>query len=145
MHDSGCFIACAAMLLDISYNEALKLIHPEKDIDMCYRYDEVGLTPEESILRLTAFGLNPNPRPLRQLRNLRRTALLYIRWRIQPELMHAVVYDAARKKFLDPGTLYPHIDEYEEQLDSVYYFNVPELPHRLGVNHGSEQNAARNA
>ena len=134
MHDSGCFIACAAMLLGTSYDEALKLIHPERVIA---RYDKVGLTPEESILRLSAFGLNPNARPLRQLRNLRRTALIYIRWRIQPELMHAIVYDASRKRFLDPGTLYPHVDEYEEQLDSVYYFNVPELPHRLGVNHGS--------
>jgi hypothetical protein len=128
-HDNGCFIACTAMLLGTSYNEAFKLIHPDKDpFNVELWSSSIGMTPEASIKRLVRLGLNPSPRPLRQLRNLRKTALILIRWACAPTLMHGIVYDVVRDKFLDPCGRTLKTRVYEKQLDSVYYFNVPQLP-----------------
>jgi hypothetical protein len=130
LHGNGCFIACLAMLKGITYEEAFKLIHPDKDMAAISYYDRIGLTPEESIQRLEQLGLGPVHRPLRQLRNLRRTALLLIRWEHAPTLLHGVVFDASTKKFLDPGYLRKP-KTYERQLDTVLYFKAPELTHRI--------------
>jgi hypothetical protein len=120
------------MLLGITYHEAFKLIHPEKDPFLVEVWSPaIGMTPEASIERLVKLGLNPVPRPLRQLRNLRKTALLLIRWKWAPSLMHGVVYDSVRDRFLDPAPTTKKMRVYESQLDSVYYFNVPQLPYRL--------------
>lgn len=131
-HDNGCFIACTAMLLGCTYYEAFKLIHPDKDPFKTELWSSaVGMTPEAAIKRLVALGLNPVPRPLRQLRNLRKTALILIRWKWAPTLMHGVVYDSVRDRFLDPSPSTKKMRVYESQLDSVYYFNVPQLPYHL--------------
>lgn len=128
-HDNGCFIACTAMLLGTSYLDAFKIIHPDKNPFQTEVWSRaIGMTPEASIQRLIKLGLNPVKRPLRQLRNLRRTALVLIRWEYAPTLMHAVVYDAIRDRFLDPGYSTKKMKVYQRQLDSVYYFNVPQLP-----------------
>lgn len=131
-HDSGCFIACLAILKGISYEEAFKLIHPNKDFSQMERWDTVGLHPYESIKRLEQLGLNPVRRPLKQLRNLRRTALLIIQWKFAPHLAHGVVFDAVSRKFLDPGYSTPlPTKDYERQLFAVLYFQTPELSHRV--------------
>lgn len=129
-HSSGCFIACTAMLLGISYADAFRVIHPDKDPYYTESWSyAVGMSPEASIQKLVALGLNPSHRPLRQLRNLRRHALLLIRWSCEPTLMHGVVYDAIRDRFLDPSLFHPlKMKCYQRQLDSVWYFNVPQLP-----------------
>lgn len=131
-HNSGCFIACLATLKGISYEEAFKLIHPEKDYSQVARWDTVGLRVDESIKKLEQLGLKPVQRPLKQLRNLRRTALLIIQWTYAPHLAHGVIFDAVSRKFLDPGYSTPlPTKDYERQLYAVLYFQTSEFSHRV--------------
>ncbi len=119
-HNSGCFVACVAMLLGKSYKQALKLIHPDKNPNTFW--ETISMPPEQSIERLPLLGIQTKTAKTRTIRHLRRDALLLIRWRVQPTLMHAVVYDAKHKKLLDPGNRIPmpsHV--YERQLDTVLY------------------------
>lgn len=108
------------MILGVSYPKALKLIHPYKDPNDYW--DTVGMEPEKSIAFLPRLGIEIRPSKTRTLKRLRRDALLLIRWKHEPNLMHAVVYDSSRKKFLDPSGKNPFPNHvYETQLDTVLY------------------------
>lgn len=134
-HTNGCFIACLAMLTGKTYRQAFSLIHPDKDYDSIGHYEPIGLSPEESIKRMEELGLGPDPRPLRNLVNLRRTALIMIRWKYSPTLLHGIVFDASTKQLLNPnGSIRPlssRMHSIQSQLDTVLYFKTPELSHRV--------------
>jgi hypothetical protein len=129
IHGNGCFIACLAMLRGVTYEEAFKSVHPNRDPDKVDRWDDsVALRFEDAINALVMQDLKPELSKLRHLRNLRRTALLIMRWEYEPSRMHGVVFDAKTRKFLDPAWMRPDpINFYERQLDTVLYFNKPGL------------------
>jgi hypothetical protein len=119
-HRDGCFIACFAMMKGISYEEAYKLVHPKKDF--C---GEASLPPEKAIKILDKYGLETSYQPIKKIRHIKRDALLLIRWRAQPDLMHGVIFDKKNRMFLDPWFNTPKsVRTYESQLDSVWYFKA---------------------
>lgn len=122
VHDTGCFIAAVAMLLGRSYEEALKLIHPHKsmtdwDVGMhSFFLAEAGLAKEY----LNKLGIKVTPSKERRLRRLRRDAILIIRWSIEPTRLHAIIYLAKERRFLDSAYRTPlKLESYQEQLDAV--------------------------
>jgi ABC-type bacteriocin/lantibiotic exporter with double-glycine peptidase domain len=116
---SGCFVACVAMMMGKTYQEAFKLVHPDRQ-----EWDRADLHPFAAIERLKALGFKVRYAQLKKLRSLKRDALLCIKWDWAPELGHAVLYDSEQKKFLDPGFRRPlSLSEYQRQLCFVAYFD----------------------
>ncbi len=128
---NGCFIAAVAMILGKTYEEAFKLIFPDRD----YNYGEHGFraeTADQDIGLLAAqalerLGYKTKKSTYRQVKSLlrysRKNTLIIVRWYGGP-LCHAVVFDAETKKFLDPsGHLADDYDlkTYQRNLDSMYY------------------------
>lgn len=142
IHSSGCFIACVAMLLGKSYEDAFALMYPGKSI---HDYDIRGLTSTDigkaASELLEKLGCSVKKSTYKQIKSLqkysRKRALLIIRWRWgapignqasddDPWMCHAVVFDPDTKKFLDPsGSLPRDMKDYQKQLDSVFYVDVP--------------------
>ena len=129
-HESGCFVACVAMILKVPYWQAVRIIHPHINVNSCaYSLHNLCLPLEESIKRLTRLGVRLKPARTRKLGSLSRDALLIIRWAMEPSRMHAVIYDHNKNRILDPaGRIYPlsewkgwKIAWVEDQLDAVYY------------------------
>ena len=142
VHSSGCFIACLAMLLNKTYDEAFTLVYPE--MDPMKEYDAPGLKSNHIDQAATEvmekLGFKVKRSKYKKLKSLmryaRKHALLIIRWRWggdaastedNPWLCHAVVFDADSKKFLDPASYGREIklSSYQKQLDSIFYVEVP--------------------
>lgn len=122
IHNSGCFIACVAMLLNKSYNQALKLIHPKKYhryVDN--RWKRVGLEPEKAIKKLPRLGLKVTRTNINRIRKLEKNALILVRWNYDPTLLHGLVYDHKRKTILDPGDNNLSRKQIENQIDQILY------------------------
>jgi hypothetical protein len=124
-HDSGCFVACVAMLLGVTYLEAFKLVHPNRELDE-YGYGFAGLEGMDPVAQafevLEKLNLNPRLANVKEMRHLRRTAVVIIRWKYTPTLMHAIVFNPADKIILDPA--YERASEmkrYAEQMDAAIY------------------------
>lgn len=116
--DNGCFVACVATLAGISYPEAFKLIHPG-EFNTPYN-GEIALN--KAHCRLKKLGWKVRKVNAKKIENLKKNALILITWRNEPELSHAVVYDAERKKVLDPSFYRPLLNRsYERQLHSIIY------------------------
>jgi len=137
-HDSGCFIACVAMLLGKSYSEVFKKIHPGMETWMIdpWGYPEMdvpfaALTVADAVAKLPSLGIQAHLAPTRNLRRIKRgnkNALIVIRWEDDITSEHGIVFDAARKKFMNPS----HGDwwdikskkrrlYYQRQVDKIYY------------------------
>ena len=104
----GCAVACYAMLIGMSYDAALGVLHPEPS--------ESHETSNEVLLqKLTDAGFTIMPktrRPLSELRN----AVLVVRYEIGGSMfMHTVVWDAEHQTVLDPYDARP-LAEYQEGL-----------------------------
>lgn len=131
-HNNGCFIACLAILLGKTYEEAFKVVYPNRDCPLDYENPNVGLSPEVSLEIIKKIGLKPKKSSLTRLKSLKRTALVLLRWRDAPTLLHGIVFDASRQIFLDPSTpTFSNARAYQKHLDSIYYMNVPELSHKV--------------
>lgn len=137
-HESGCFIACVAMLLHKSYDEVFKMVHPDKNINDIGIYARPGhgtvhaaLTVDEQILRLPKLGIRVKPSIVRKISTIRRnnkTALIFIRWKNEPWCGHVIVYDGVKNKFLNPGcdkswdiNNSGRSNYYERQIHKVFY------------------------
>lgn len=104
---NGCFIACAAMILGVPYDEAFRRTHPKRDPN-----DRRGgyVSPGRALKRLTQWGLKPRVIEIDSIRNLKKTALIWIRWSPHSALMHSYVYEHKTKKFWDPNFISPISD-----------------------------------
>lgn len=125
LHDSGCFIACVAMLLKVSYQEAFNKLFPGTTMP-CPKenpYATVGLLTEESLQLLPSVGLKFQPAKLRSIKSLRkRTSLIIIRWRDEPDVSHGIVFDGESGTFLDPCYQQPlRYQVYDRNLETIYY------------------------
>jgi hypothetical protein len=132
VHVNGCFIAALAMLLGKTYEEALKLVHPNARVTDCsiedFRSNFIGDAASEV---LTKQGCKVKKVSYKKLKSLlkyaKKNVLLIIRWG-GGYICHAVVFDVETKKFLDPssGELLPHnLRSYQRQIDSMYYVDTP--------------------
>lgn len=140
----GCFVACTAMVMGISYAEAYELIHPGRakqkiwytfgtgrgrivvHSDSASDWD-ASLTPELAFNKLKRLGLKPRYADVRNIKKLKQTAIIWVRWEMQPDLMHSIVYDARTKLFWDPMKTVPLEPKgkrnLQRQLDSVIYLD----------------------
>lgn len=132
-HSSGCFIACVAMLLGKSYLEIFNQIHPYKDFD---RSRTVSYPIDKSLSMLTTkFGIECRRTNIRKIFDIRKSnkhLLVIIKWEDDRSLGHAIIFDAAMKKFHDP-CYYQEWDImpfsarekfYERQIDQVYVVSL---------------------
>jgi ABC-type bacteriocin/lantibiotic exporter with double-glycine peptidase domain len=126
-HDFGCFVACAAMLLDISYEDAFKKILPKHNYDSWSysAWQESDLSIEKGLEVLSDLGIKVKRAKLRNVKSLKkRTSLIFLRWKTDPDLMHTLVFDGKQGKILDP--LPSHIKpitkgECNRNLEAIYY------------------------
>ncbi len=127
---NGCFIAALAMLLGKTYDEAFKLVFPDKDPNTCWDHalrandSDIGACAAKALEKL---GVKTKKSTYKKVKSLlkyaRKNVLLIVRWGGGP-MCHAVVFDAETKKFLDPsGHLANDYDlrTYQRHLDSMYY------------------------
>lgn len=123
-HHDGCFVACIAMLLGVTYLDAFKIVHPDRALDE-YGYGFAGIQ-EIDIARaafdiLKRLNLNPKRANVQEIRRLRRLSVVLIRWRCSPTLLHAVVFDPKNKTILDPSSNYPNMKDLSEQMEAAFY------------------------
>jgi hypothetical protein len=128
-HGDGCFISVIATLLEIPYEKAFQRVYPGREMpptdDNGYYNWTLGMTPEKSLELMPSLGLELIPTKMKSVMSLRkgRTALILLRWRSMPTLLHGIVYDGETGRFLDPGRL-SYIKTrkaMQENLESIYY------------------------
>lgn len=117
---NGCFVACAAMILGVPYDQAFKLTHPKRNPN-----DHRGgfVSPTRALKKLEQWGLKPRVIQIDSIRNLKQTALIWIRWSPRSALMHSYVYEHKTKQFWDPNVYNPiskwGIDEADKLKETV--------------------------
>ncbi len=70
---------------------------------------------------LKRLNLKPKQANVRHMKHLRRLAVVLIRWRCSPTLMHAGVFDPKNKTILDPSSSYPSMKDLSEQMEAAFY------------------------
>ena len=119
-NDDGCFIAGIAILLGKTYEEAFRLVHPQKNIyDWSHGIEAMSLQ-EAALSTLQRLGVKAHVSKLRKLDSLRKSKknmVLIIRWNMSPTRCHTVVYDSESRQILDPDPRPASKKELEEQLD----------------------------
>ena len=131
-HYDGCFVACVAMLLGVSYLDAFNIVHPGRMTnELGYEYFSVlraGIehkdVPAAVFEILNKLNLKPKKARVQDIRRLRRLAVVLIRWKCSPTLMHAVVFDPKSKQLLDPSSKYPDMKSLSEQMEAAFYVDV---------------------
>lgn len=128
IHHNGCFVAATAVLLGKSYEDTLRLMCPGQTMqDYSHGFPStVGAEAKLAYDTLTRLGIKLRPARERRIRCLRKNALLLIRWKRSPTLLHFVVYLAKEKKFLDSwfeDSL--RLEVYQRQLDAVFLIDQP--------------------
>lgn len=106
----GCFVAAVATILGQPFHAAKKALgfRPEQF---------TGEDPSAALSRLRLVGITPKRRTWRRQQ---RRMLLLIRWRDQPDLMHAVVWTGRRIVEPERVLLDMPLREYESQLEAAY-------------------------
>lgn len=109
-HRNGCTVASLAMLLNISYDEALKLLHPNRkprqrvsgNIETIF---DVFIKNKISVQIYnnlkTALGFDTVD--IVSITDLKNPALIALYTREESGKNHVVVWDPESKKILDPG------------------------------------------
>jgi hypothetical protein len=135
--DTGCFIACVAMLLGITYRQAFRLLHPDQDPETTYRHGFLEMSMEETAHRhLRGLGFRTRTSKYKKFRTfqnrVQKHAIMIIRWAFAPTLCHCVLFDAEAKQFVDPSGGYVPSDwtlrRLQEQLECAIV--IEEVPQR---------------
>jgi hypothetical protein len=134
-HDTGCFVACTAILLQVSYSEAFNRLWPNRIMPPPENpWADISLSIEAALWLLPRVGLQLQKANIKSVKSLRkRTSLIILRWKCEPERSHAVVFDGESSRFIDPS-YHPHLSYrlYNRNLDSIYYvkkLNNQEVKH----------------
>lgn len=112
-------MSCVAMLLDLNYREALKLLHPDKDISYLDIHGFRCTNMEDDVHRLLGnLGFKSHTGRYKKFcsykRWVKKNAIMIIRWDCEPNTCHCILYDADGKQFIDPDGGYI-IGEYTEK------------------------------
>lgn len=95
-HDTGCAIACAAMLAGVSYDEALRAIHGRK------KPRKKSATIPKVRKGLKQLGVKTEETG--RFMQLKRPAMMMFEWPCAPGLHHCVVYDPSfGGRIIDPA------------------------------------------
>lgn len=117
LHVDGCFVACVAMLLGETYDNAFNEMFPGRD-------DGWGDLPvEEASHVLERLGFKPVRSRARRIKNLRHDAVVVIKWKEDPSISHSAVWSSKKRKMLDPLRHYKR-SVYETQIYAIYYVDV---------------------
>lgn len=128
--EEGCFVAALATCLGVTYSDALNIVHPRNPHSYGYnsfweRYRSHGLHPfrayELAAKHLRAFREAKE----RHFKDFTDNALVTIRWREDPYLSHAVVWDFKRKRIIDPLRRPHTYEELDSQIFRAHYFKRP--------------------
>ncbi len=138
---TGCFIACVAMLLGKSYDEAFELYYPGKDPNAMYSHGWSALSMEDTAHQLLRkLGFKTHTGKLKKFKSYRdrvqKNAIMIIRWAFQPTMCHCILFDAEAKAFIDPGGGYVVTSKYElkslqNQLDCAIIIDKIPTPESL--------------
>lgn len=107
-HKTGCTVASLAMLLNISYEEALKLLYPDrKSGKVAGSFDLLVETFKREKIK-TKFHNNlisvfTGSKDNFKIKDLKKPTLVCIYARDIANGNHAVVWDPIKKRILDPG------------------------------------------
>ena len=137
-NSTGCFIACVAMLLDKTYDEAFQLLHPGKNSTETYEHgfrDHSMSNVANKLLQ--KIGFRSRTSRYKKFRTFQKRvnkhAIMIIRWKFDPERCHCILFDADAKTFIDPGgghivTSRYLLKSFQSQLDSAIIIEqIPEL------------------
>ncbi len=104
-HDTGCAVACAAMVAGVSYKKALKAIHGT------VRVSNKSATIAKMSKGLRALGVAT--KKTGRFMQLKKPAIMMFEWPFWPGVHHCVVYDPSNGgRILDPSS---------EGYDRAYY------------------------
>jgi ABC-type bacteriocin/lantibiotic exporter with double-glycine peptidase domain len=95
-YQSDCVPTCIAIIADISYHEAMRLVHP-------FHIKRQGYSARADIRGskvLRSLGFRVRKRYIKDFTKLKDAAILSI---IHRDGKHVVVWDPLRKRILDPG------------------------------------------
>ena len=135
--DTGCFIACVAMLLGKTYGQAFRLLHPGLNPADTYTHGFREMSMEETVHRLLrGLGFKTRTSKYRKFRTftsrVNKHAIMVIRWDFAPTLCHCVMFDAETRQFIDPSGGYTPtkwtLKRLQEQLDCAII--IEEVPQR---------------
>lgn len=135
---TGCFIACVAMLLGKSYEEAFQLLHPGKNSTETYEHGFLDHSMQDVANKLLQqLGFHSRTSKYRKFRTFQnrvgKHAIMIIRWAFDPTRCHCILYDAEAKAFIDPsGAFYVEskymLKRLQKQLEcAIIIENIPEL------------------
>lgn len=97
-HKNGCAVACVAMIAKLSYDEALKLVHPFRKPK---QHTTTGL--DQLIHVLDKMHLYPLLREKMKISSIKNVAILVVNCGTSKRpWYHAVVWDPDSKKIVDP-------------------------------------------
>lgn len=125
---TGCFIACVAMLLGKTYEEAFSLLHPGKNMTEMYSHgwrDNSMENKAHELLR--GLGFKTHTGKYRKFKSYRermqKNAIMIIRWDFDPSMCHCILFDADAKNFIEPSGGYVITSDYtmkslQRQLDT---------------------------
>ena len=96
-HNTGCAVACAAMLAGVSYKKALEAIHGKKNAPR-----QKSATIAKMRKGLQQLGVKT--RETGRFMQLKQPAIMMFEWPQEPGLHHCIVYDPAfGGRFVDPA------------------------------------------
>lgn len=125
-HKLGCFTACLAMMLNQSYFDTIKIVHPNKYFGLfSKKSSDVAISIEDALRKLEESNIKVVPINIKKIQDLKKDALLIVRWKSPTDadvFLHTIMYDSCEKKILDPAHKVPYSNKrYERALDSAYY------------------------
>lgn len=144
---TGCFIACVAMLLGKTYDEAFSLMHPGKDQKVMSSHGWSADSMEEKAHELLRkLGFKTHTGKYRKFKSYRermhKHAILIVRWDYDNTMCHCILFDAEAKQFIDPSGGYvitsdAEIRKLQRQLDTPIVIDKRPSPELLRELHRS--------
>ena len=107
-YNSDCYPTCVAMILGVSHFQALKIVHPNHSKGESYE-SLMGF----KIRLFRRFGYDVIKKYPKSLLELKHNAILEVGYSLRADT-HAVVWDAGKKKVLDPDWEVFHNRKYYE-------------------------------
>lgn len=144
---TGCFIACVAMLLGKTYEEAFSLLHPGKKMTEMYSHgwrDDSMENKAHELLR--GLGFKTHTGKYRKFKSYRermqKNAIMIIRWDFDPTMCHCILFDGDAKNFIEPSGGYIVTSDYtlkslQRQLDTPIIIDKIPTPETLRDLHRS--------
>lgn len=144
---TGCFIACVAMLLGKTYDEAFSLLHPGKNQAAMSSHGWSADSMEQKAHELLRkLGFKTHTGKYRKFKSYRermhKNAIMIVRWSFDPTMCHCILFDADGKRFIEPSGGYVvesehQLKDLQRQLDTPIVIDSIPTPEILSELHRS--------